>query len=194
MCRYFIAQIEKARLDQPISWLHHLAKAYNAPFSANNSMSGPDTRSRYITALYFTLTTITSIGFGNVAAYTNYEKLFAICAMMCGCEYYLLLLVYCLLPGLRPVSVVYGNHGNVCAALITAAIFGNVSSIMLRLYSGAEEYQEMQSSIKEFIRFHHIPKQLATRLSESYHTAWSYTNGVDMNSVSSQSVFRIGVK
>jgi hypothetical protein len=81
----------------------------------------------------------------------------------------------------------------VCAALITAAIFGNVSSIMLRLYSGAEEYQEMQSSIKEFIRFHHIPKQLATRLSESYHTAWSYTNGVDMNSVSSQSRFGIGV-
>ena len=70
-----------------------------------------------------------------------------------------------------------------CIALITAAIFGNVSSIMLRMYSGAEEYHEMQQSIKEFIKFHHIPKQLAKRLSDSYQQSWNITNGVDMNSV-----------
>lgn len=67
---------------------------------------------------------------------------------------------------------------------MSAAIFGNVSSIMLRLYQGTEEYHEMQTSIKEFINFHHIPKPLANRLIESYQHAWSYTNGIDMNSVS----------
>ena len=63
-----------------------LANTYQMPFIENDSMSGPDIHSRYITALYFTLTTITSIGFGNVAAYTNGEKLFAIFAMMVGCK------------------------------------------------------------------------------------------------------------
>ena len=67
---------------------------------------------------------------------------------------------------------------------MSAAIFGNLSSIMLRLYQGTEEYHEMQTSIKEFINFHHIPKPLANRLIESYQHTWSYTNGIDMNSVS----------
>jgi hypothetical protein len=68
-------------------------------------------------------------------------------------------------------------------ALMSAAIFGNVSSIMLRVYQGTEEYHEMQTSIKEFINFHHIPKLMANRLIESYQHSWSYTNGIDMNSV-----------
>ena len=67
---------------------------------------------------------------------------------------------------------------------MSAAIFGNVSSIMLRLYQGTEEYHEMQTSIKEFINFHNIPKSLANRLVESYQHTWAYTNGIDMNGVS----------
>ena len=66
---------------------------------------------------------------------------------------------------------------------MSASIFGNVSSIMLRLYKGTEEYHEKQASIKEFITFHHIPKPLANRLVESYQNSWSHTNGIDMNSV-----------
>lgn len=69
-------------------------------------------------------------------------------------------------------------------ALLSAAIFGNVSSIMLRLYQGTDEYHEKSQSIKEFINFHHIPKSLANRLHESFQHAWSYTNGIDMNNVS----------
>ena len=66
---------------------------------------------------------------------------------------------------------------------MSAAIFGNVSSIMLRVYQGTEDYREMLTSIKEFIRFHFIPKPLATRLIQSYQHARAYTHGVDMNSV-----------
>src|SRR6218665_1247016 len=68
-------------------------------------------------------------------------------------------------------------------ALMSAAIFGNVSSIMLRMYQGTEEYQEMQTSVKEFIRFHQIPKTLANRLIESYLHSRAFTHGIDMNSV-----------
>jgi len=35
-------------------------------------------------------------------------------------------------------------------ALMSAAIFGNVSSIMLRVYQGTEDYREMLTSIRVF--------------------------------------------
>jgi len=50
-----------------------------------NQTSAPSLRSRYVTSLYFTLSTITSIGFGNVSATTDYEKMFTICMMILGC-------------------------------------------------------------------------------------------------------------
>jgi len=78
-------------------------------------------------------------------------------------------------------------------ALMSAAIFGNVSSIMLRLYRGTEEYHEMLTSIREFIKFHFIPKPLANRLVESYQHSRSFTHGVDMNSVS-QFMHVIGIR
>ena len=67
---------------------------------------------------------------------------------------------------------------------MNAAIFGNVSNIMLRLYRGTEEYHELQQSIKEFIRFHRLPKPLASRLIETHQHTYAYTNGIDMTSVS----------
>ncbi|KAL5019568.1 hypothetical protein ScPMuIL_002460, partial [Solemya velum] len=69
------------------------------------------------------------------------------------------------------------------SALLSAAIFGNVSSIVLRAYQGTDEYHEKNQSIKEFINFHHLPKNLANRLQESFQHAWTYTNGIDMNTV-----------
>ena len=38
----------------------------------------------YITALYFTCTSLTTVGFGNVSANTKYEKIFSIIIMMVG--------------------------------------------------------------------------------------------------------------
>jgi hypothetical protein len=57
---------------------------------------------------------------------------------------------------------------------------------MLRVYQGSDEFHEKVQSIKEFINFHHLPKNLATRLQESFQHSWSYTNGIDMNNVSIQ--------
>lgn len=36
----------------------------------------------YVTALYFTMTCMTSVGFGNVAAETDNERIFTICMMI----------------------------------------------------------------------------------------------------------------
>ena len=43
---------------------------------------GPPMSSMYLTALYFTMTCMTSIGFGNVAAETDNEKLFTLFMMI----------------------------------------------------------------------------------------------------------------
>lgn len=44
-------------------------------------------QSRYVTALYFTFTSLTSVGFGNVAPTTDAEKIFTICVMLVGCKF-----------------------------------------------------------------------------------------------------------
>jgi len=44
-------------------------------------------QSRYITSLYFTFTTLTSVGFGNIAPNTPNEKIYAVAVMMIGCKY-----------------------------------------------------------------------------------------------------------
>lgn len=83
---YAIAYVERLTLEAPIGWLDHLAETLNMPYLPNDTTSGPDIKSKYVTALYFTFTSLTSIGFGNVAPNTNAEKVFSIFAMMLGCK------------------------------------------------------------------------------------------------------------
>ncbi|XP_037645466.1 potassium voltage-gated channel subfamily H member 8 [Sebastes umbrosus] len=45
---------------------------------------GPTMRSSYVTSLYFALSSLTSVGFGNVSANTDSEKIFSICTMLIG--------------------------------------------------------------------------------------------------------------
>lgn len=66
-------------------WLYELSDVMQKPFFANGT-GGPDVTSSYITSLYFTLSSLTSVGFGNVSANTNSEKIFSICVMMIGGE------------------------------------------------------------------------------------------------------------
>ncbi|KAJ1351738.1 hypothetical protein KIN20_007871 [Parelaphostrongylus tenuis] len=138
-----------------ITWLHQLSRHLNEPyFSTNGTVpaGGPSLKSRYVTSLYFTLSTITSIGFGNVSATTDSEKIFTIIMMILG-------------------------------SLMYASVFGNVSAIIQRLYSGTARYHTEMSRLREFIRFHQIPNPLRQRLEEYFQHAWSYTNGIDMNLV-----------
>uniref|UniRef100_A0A7N5KG89 Voltage-gated inwardly rectifying potassium channel KCNH2 n=1 Tax=Ailuropoda melanoleuca TaxID=9646 RepID=A0A7N5KG89_AILME len=68
-------------------------------------------------------------------------------------------------------------------SLMYASIFGNVSAIIQRLYSGTARYHTQMLRVREFIRFHQIPNPLRQRLEEYFQHAWSYTNGIDMNAV-----------
>ena len=68
-------------------------------------------------------------------------------------------------------------------ALMYASIFGNVSAIIQRLYSGTARYYTQMQKVKEFIRFHKVPFPLRLRLEEIFQHSWAYSNGIDMNMV-----------
>uniref|UniRef100_A0A336LKW6 CSON009168 protein n=1 Tax=Culicoides sonorensis TaxID=179676 RepID=A0A336LKW6_CULSO len=106
---YAIGNAEHLMLPKKVGWLDHLAAEMEEPYTfVNNTITnGPSIKSRYVTALYFTFTSLTSVGFGNVAPTTDAEKIFTIC----------------------------------------------------------------------------IPNPLRQRLEEYFQHAWTYTNGIDMNSV-----------
>ncbi|XP_061519990.1 potassium voltage-gated channel subfamily H member 6 [Phycodurus eques] len=147
---YAIGFVERPYTET--GWLDNLAEQLGKTYNDNNSSSGPSVKDKYVTALYFTLSSLTSVGFGNVSPNTNSEKLFSICVMVVG-------------------------------SLMYASIFGNVSAIIQRLYSGTTRYHTQMLRVKEFIRFHQIPVSLRQRLEEYFQHAWSYTNGINMNAV-----------
>lgn len=50
----------------------------------DKAWGGPEKRMSYLTAMYFTLSCMTSVGFGNVSANTEFEKVFVIVLMTLG--------------------------------------------------------------------------------------------------------------
>ncbi|XP_050975687.1 potassium voltage-gated channel subfamily H member 7-like [Labeo rohita] len=147
---YAIGNVEKPYLEHKIGWLDNLEVSLGKRCNSSEHCSGPSIKDKYVTALYFTFSSLTSVGFGNVSPNTNSEKIFSICVMLIG-------------------------------SLMYASIFGNVSAIIQRLYSGTARYHMQMLRVKEFIRFHQIPNPLRQRLEEYFQHSWTYTNGIDMN-------------
>ncbi|XP_076859012.1 voltage-gated inwardly rectifying potassium channel KCNH7 isoform X2 [Brachyhypopomus gauderio] len=147
---YAIGNVEKPYLEHKIGWLDNLGVSIGKRYNYSDPSSGPSIKDKYVTALYFTFSSLTSVGFGNVSPNTNSEKIFSICVMLIG-------------------------------SLMYASIFGNVSAIIQRLYSGTARYHMQMLRVKEFIRFHQIPNPLRQRLEEYFQHSWTYTNGIDMN-------------
>jgi hypothetical protein len=84
---YAIGNVERPSLHEPrIGWLDELARQTHQPYYQNDT-GGPTVKSKYITALYFTFSSLTSVGFGNVSPNTNSEKIFGIFVMLIGCEF-----------------------------------------------------------------------------------------------------------
>ncbi|ELU07688.1 hypothetical protein CAPTEDRAFT_168526 [Capitella teleta] len=81
---YFIGKEELASSPDnwTVGWLYQLSEKLDKPV-INRTLSF-DHRSAYISALYFTCTSLTSVGFGNVSANTDAEKIFSVIAMLIG--------------------------------------------------------------------------------------------------------------
>ncbi|XP_018649331.1 LOW QUALITY PROTEIN: putative voltage-gated potassium channel [Schistosoma mansoni] len=134
-----------------IGWLEDLARRLKSPFQLNRS-GGPTEGSKYFTALYFTCSSLTSVGFGNVSANTTNEKIFAICIMLLG-------------------------------ALMHAAVFGNVTAIIQRMYARRTTFQSKVQDLKEFIEVYRIPKTLKSRMEDFFQTTWAINRGIDVPEV-----------
>ncbi|XP_031554557.1 potassium voltage-gated channel subfamily H member 6-like isoform X2 [Actinia tenebrosa] len=140
-----------SQITLPHGWITVLSKQMNSSYDPSYS-SLPDLTTRYISSLYFTLTSLTSIGFGNVSPNTNSEKIFAVVMMLVG-------------------------------ALMYAAIFGNMTAIIQRLYTRTARYHRDMKVIKEFIRFHNIPENLQGTLTEYFTHEWSAQKDQQLNQV-----------
>ena len=70
-----------------LGWLGGLSKQLQKPYTNGSDgrlAGGPSVNDKYIASLYFTFSSLTSVGFGNVSPNTNNEKIFSICIMMVG--------------------------------------------------------------------------------------------------------------
>ncbi|XP_068720809.1 potassium voltage-gated channel subfamily H member 6-like [Montipora capricornis] len=121
--------IGRAEARNSSGWLESLADEIDKPINQSHPTSGPSLSTRYISSLYFTLSSLTTVGFGNIAPRTNNEKVFAVFVMIAG-------------------------------ALMYASIFGNLTVILQRLYLQSTRQHEDLHTIREFVEFYKIPKEL----------------------------------
>ncbi|KAF3816939.1 hypothetical protein GH733_014287 [Mirounga leonina] len=183
-CVWYVIGRREMEANDPllwdIGWLHELGKRLEEPY-VNGSAGGPSRRSAYIAALYFTLSSLTSVGFGNVCANTDAEKIFSICTMLIGGE------AGPAKPRGGPAkpSAQLGKRAQrrqaVHPPLMHAVVFGNVTAIIQRMYSRRSLYHSRMKDLKDFIRVHRLPRPLKQRMLESFQTTWAVNSGIDAN-------------
>ena len=115
----------------------------------NDTLCVPDDYA-YITALYFTCTSLTTVGFGNVSANTKYEKIFSIIIMMVGALMH---------------ATIFGHVTN-----ILQRVYARRSG-----YNSKCKW----SDLKEFTVVHSVPKQLKQKMQDYFQTVWSLNHGID---------------
>ena len=67
-----------------------LSNTVHMPYEYKNGSlvkgSGPTYAASYMSALYYTMSSLTTCGFGNIAPNTTAEKLFGCITMLLGCK------------------------------------------------------------------------------------------------------------
>lgn len=93
-CIWFTIGSYEASNGVQHSWLQRLGKEIEAAYVFVNETEGesiwtggPSDAMSYYSALYYTLSCMTSVGFGNISPSSVYEKIFTICMMILGCQY-----------------------------------------------------------------------------------------------------------
>jgi len=92
-CIWFTIGDVEAQNGVFYGWLQTLGRDIGHRYAMRNESGetvwdgGPSSTMAYVTALYFTLSCMTSVGFGNVSAFTESEKIFSVFMMILGCEF-----------------------------------------------------------------------------------------------------------
>ncbi|THD23234.1 Potassium voltage-gated channel protein eag [Fasciola hepatica] len=156
-CVWYMVGVYDLRQHVYHGWIIHLANETEGArnwtgFESSPRNKLPPQSMLYMTSLYFTLSLITSIGFGNVAANTTAEKIVSVIFMIIG-------------------------------ALVYATIFGNVTTILQQTHASRARLQQLMVNVKDFLRIHNVPKELAERVIDYVTSSWSLTRGVDTDTV-----------
>ncbi|CAJ0939151.1 unnamed protein product, partial [Mesorhabditis belari] len=140
----------------PDGWLMRLSRDLNAPFLSNSTKlkisGGPTKWNCYFASLYFTMSCMSTVGFGNISSNTDNEKAFAVCMM-------------------------------IISALLYAAIFGHMTTIIQQMTSATVRYHDMIANVREFIKLQEVPKELAERVMDYVVSTWAMTKGIDTQKV-----------
>ena len=89
-CIWYTIGREALKHNDTNSWLWKFGNDMNDPYKIYENQTvenGPDVGMEYVSAMYYTMSSLTSVGFGNVSAYTTYERLFTIGMMIIGCKF-----------------------------------------------------------------------------------------------------------
>ncbi|KAF8386411.1 egl-2 [Pristionchus pacificus] len=153
----FEVRLRMENSSMPEGWLFKLANDLKQFYDQNNSnrtslVGGPSRTSAYISSLYFTMSCMSTVGFGNISSTTDNEKLFAVCMM-------------------------------IISALLYAAIFGHMTTIIQQMTSATVRYHDMISNVREFIKLQEVPKELAERVMDYVVSTWAMTKGIDTQKV-----------
>ncbi|PAV61446.1 hypothetical protein WR25_01783 isoform A [Diploscapter pachys] len=141
----------------PDGWLFRLANDLKTPYNLSISnktrlAGGPTRTSAYISSLYFTMSCMSTVGFGNISSTTDYEKIFGVIMM-------------------------------IISALLYAAIFGHMTTIIQQMTSATVRYHDMISNVREFIKLQEVPQELADRVLDYCISTWAMTKGIDTQKV-----------
>ncbi|KAJ0005231.1 hypothetical protein NQD34_011445 [Periophthalmus magnuspinnatus] len=196
---------EETNIVRMDSWLYILAETLGTPYRFNTSGSGkweggPNKDSVYITSLYFTMTSLTSIGFGNIAPTTDGEKIFArpLCVAALSEQHLAAITLphqFSTAPSSAAASPtpphsppalgpeLPGGLSPSCLALLYATIFGNVTTIFQQMYANTNRYHEMLNSVRDFLKLYQVPKGLSERVMDYIASTWSMSRGIDTEKV-----------
>lgn len=87
-CIWYTIGKEDLKSNATFGWLHKLSREVQQPYAFvdGEPINGPHTDVVYISSLYYTMSSFTSVGFGNISANTGLEKFFTIIMMVIGCK------------------------------------------------------------------------------------------------------------
>ncbi|KAK6035488.1 hypothetical protein COOONC_27007, partial [Cooperia oncophora] len=74
---------------------------------------------------------------------------------------------------------VFGVCMMIISALLYAAIFGHMTTIIQQMTSATVRYHDMISNVREFIKLQEVPKELAERVMDYVVSTWAMTKGID---------------
>ncbi|KAK6756729.1 hypothetical protein RB195_014890 [Necator americanus] len=78
---------------------------------------------------------------------------------------------------------VFGVCMMIISALLYAAIFGHMTTIIQQMTSATVRYHDMISNVREFIKLQEVPKELAERVMDYVVSTWAMTKGIDTQKV-----------